>query len=109
MALPLPVISIIDLAADSATDNATGVTGFDSTNLESFVSGGGVVALDNEGVGGAETPKENNFRLCSLFCFLSSLFASISALLCSLSSRLLDLVFAPVGSPVIHDMGFAFL
>ena len=101
MALPLPVISIVDLAAESATDNATGVTG--------FVSGGGVVALDNEGVGGAETPKDSNFRLCSLFCFLSSLFASISALLCSLSSRLLDLVFAPVGSPVIHDMGFAFL
>ena len=67
---------------------------------------GGVVALDNDGEEGADTPSCRSFLACSDFCFLRSLLASISALFCSLSSMLPFLVTAPVGSPLYHDIDF---
>ena len=70
------------------------------------MSGGGVVALDNDGEEGADTPSCRSFLACSDFCFLRSLLASISALFCSLSSMLPFLVTAPVGRPLYHDIDF---
>ena len=46
----------------------------------------GVVAEDNEGEAGADTPSDKSLRICSDFCFRSSRSASNSALLCSLAS-----------------------
>ena len=82
----------------------TGEAGSDSVTLKGCTEGGGVVALDNDGDEGVETPRVSNCLLCSDFCFFSNLSASISARLCSRASKLPFLVDAPVGSAENHDM-----
>ena len=81
------------------------VVGADSTSLSRDGLEEGVLAVDNEGEGGADTPNSLNFFLCSAFCFFNNRAASISALLCSLASRLPFLVAAPVGRAENQDMG----
>ena len=91
------------------TDEGVGglVVGADSTSLSREGLEEGVLAVDKEGEGGADTPNLLNFFLCSAFCFFNNRAASISALLSSLASRLPVLVAAPVGRAENQDMGFA--
>ena len=81
-----------------------GEAGSDSVNLAGWSAGGGVVALDSDGVEGVDTPSASSCLLCSDFCFFSNLSASISALLCSRASKLPFLVEAPAGNAENHDM-----